>query len=159
VHYVEGDLADAERYAAAVTRALAQWDRVAHPLLDRHRGQLVRLERGMLMDARVDYRYAGERFSAGVIVAPNDFPIKEHPMCRLVVVRPVARLEDALGFLHHGVATIGVYPEARRAELRDRIAARGVSNIVPLGQAGCAAVGMPHDGMLVLGELVDWKNA
>jgi acyl-CoA reductase LuxC len=159
VHYVEGDVTDAERYAAAVSRALAKWDAHPHPLLDRHRGQLKRLARGALMDARVDYHHVDGEFRCGVVVAPNDFPIKDHPMCRLVVVRPVARLEDCLGFLHHGVATIGVYPEPRRLALRDRIAARGVSTICPLGQAGCAAVGMGHDGMLVLGELVDWKNA
>jgi hypothetical protein len=158
VHYVEGDLADAERYADALTRALARWDDVPHPLLDRHRGQLRRLERGILGNSRVDYHVVDHQFRFGVIVAAGDFPIKEHPMCRLVVVRPVARLEDCLGFFHHGVATIGVYPERARLALRDRIAARGVSNVVPLGHAGCAAVGMPHDGMLVLGELVDWKN-
>lgn len=158
VHYVEGDVADAERYAAAVARALAKWDDHPHPLLDRHRGQLRRLERGLMMDARVDYHAPGGEFRAGVVVAPNDFAIKDHPMCRLVVVRPVRALADCLGFLHHGVATIGVYPEDRRLALRDRIAARGVSNIVPLGQSGCAAVGMAHDGMLVLSELVDWKN-
>jgi len=160
VHYVEGDVADAERYAAAVARALARWDAHPHPLLDRHRGQLKRLARGALMNAQVEYSSGVDgEFRSGVVVAPHDFPIKEHPMCRLVVVRPVARLEDCLGFLHHGVATIGIYPEARRVVLRDRIAARGVSNICPLGQAGCASIGMAHDGMLVLSELVDWKNA
>jgi hypothetical protein len=158
VHYVEGDVADAERYAAAVSRALAKWDAHRHPLLDRHRGQLRRLARGMMMDARIDYHAVDGQFLAGVVVAPNDFPIKEHPMCRLVVVRPVRDLDDCLGFFHHGVATVGVFPEERRLALRDRIAARGVSNIVPLGQSGCAAVGMAHDGMLVLAELVDWKN-
>ncbi len=160
VHYVEGDVADAERYAAAVARALKRWDEIApHPLLDRHRGQLVRLERGLMMDARVDYHREDGEFRSGVIVTPHDFAIKGHPMCRLVIVRPVARLDDCLAFFHHGVATVGVFPEARRIELRDRIAARGVSNIVPLGQAGCGAIGTAHDGMLVLSELVDWKNS
>jgi hypothetical protein len=160
VHYVEGDLADAERYAAAVGRALARWDeRAPQPLLDRHRGQLKRLARGLLGDAQVAYHNVDGEYQSGVVVAPHDFQIKDHPMCRLVVVRPVAQLEDCLGFLHHGVATIGVFPEARRLELRDRIAARGVSNVVPLGQSGCGAIGTAHDGMLVLSELVDWKNS
>jgi hypothetical protein len=160
VHYVEGSVEDAERYAAAVGRVLARWDqRMTHPLLDRHRGQLKRLERGVLVDAQVTYQKVDGEFRSGVIVAPHEFAIKDHPMCRLVVVRPVSKLDDCLRFFHAGVATAGVYPEDRRRELRDRIAARGVSNIVPLGHGGSAAVGSAHDGMLVLSELVDWKNA
>ena len=160
VHYVEGSTEDAARYARAVERALAGWDeRMPHPLTARHRGQLKRLERGALADAQVDYHHVGTDFRSGVIVAPHEFAIKDHPMCRLVVVRPVASLESCLRFLHPGVATIGVFPEDRRLALRDRIAARGVSNIVPLGHGGSAAIGSAHDGMLVLSELVDWKNA
>jgi hypothetical protein len=160
VHYVEGTTADAERYARAVSCALAKWDeRMPHPLLGRHRGQLKRLERGMLAEADVAYHQVDGDFRSGVIVAPHEFAIKDHPMCRLVVVRPVPSLDDALRFLHPGVATVGVHPEPRRQALRDRIAARGVSNVVPLGHGGSAAIGSAHDGMLVLGELVDWKNA
>ena len=33
-----------------------------------------------------------------------------------------------------------------------------MSNVPPLGQAGYTYPGMPHDGMLVLSELVDWKT-
>lgn len=161
VHYVEGDVAAAERYAAAVGRALARWDALApNPLVDRHRGQLRRLERGLLGDAAIAFRRTPDgAFSSGVIVAAHDFAIKDHPMCRLVIVRPVDRLEDCLAYFHHGVATVGVFPESRRIALRDPIAARGVSNVVPLGHAGCGAVGTGHDGMLVLSELVDWKNS
>ena len=79
-------------------------------------------------------------------------------MCRLIVVRPVLNLDEALRFLHPGVATVGIFPDKSRLSLRDRVAARGVSNIVPLGHAGAAAAGSSHDGMLVLSELVDWKN-
>jgi hypothetical protein len=57
------------------------------------------------------------------------------------------------------VSTAGVYPEERRLELRDQILARGVSNVFPLGQCECVYAGMPHDGMRVLSELVDWKNS
>ena len=40
-----------------------------------------------------------------------------------------------------------------------KIGARGVSNILPLGQVGYTYPGMPHDGMMVLSEMVDWKTA
>jgi hypothetical protein len=159
VHYVEGGPVEAERYAAAVSRALAGWDeRMPHPLLDRHRGQLKRLERGVLLDAQVSYHRVDDDVRSGVVVAPHEFAIKDHPMSRLVIVRPVKSLDDCLRFLHPGVATVGVFPEPRRRAMRDAVAARGVSNIVPLGHGGSAAIGSAHDGMFVLSELVDWKN-
>jgi hypothetical protein len=159
VHYIEGSLEDAERYAAAVERALDRWDaQMPHPLLNRHRGLLKRIERGVLLDARVRFHQVDGAFRSGVVIAPHDFAIKDHPMCRLIVVRPVSDLDECLRYLHPGVATVGIFPDSCRLALRDRVAARGVSNVVPLGHAGAAAAGSSHDGMLVLSELVDWKN-
>jgi acyl-CoA reductase LuxC len=159
VHYVEGSVEDAERYAAAVERSLARWDeQLPHPLLNHHRALLKRLERGALLDSSVHLREVNGTYCSGVVVAPHDFAIKDHPMCRLIVVRPVASLDECLRFLHAGVATVGIIPDDRRRALRDRVAAYGVSNIVPLGHAGATAIGSSHDGMLVLSELVDWKN-
>ena len=80
-------------------------------------------------------------------------------MCRLVIVRRVDNLSDAIKYLHPGVSTAGIYPEERRLLLRDLVAARGVSNILPLGKCERIFAGMPHDGMVVLNQLVDWKNA
>jgi Acyl-CoA reductase (LuxC) len=159
VHYVEGSVDDAERYAAAVERALDRWDaQMPHPLLNRHRALLKRMERGVILDAQVHFHEVDGAFRSGVVVAPYDFGIKDHPMCRLIVVRPVSDLDECLQFLHPAVATVGIFPESRRVSLRDRVAARGVSNVVPLGHAGAVAAGSSHDGMLVLSELVDWKN-
>lgn len=159
VHYVEGTMDDAERYAAAIERALERWDaQFPNPLLNRHLAMLKRLERGVLLDAQVRFRKPQGVYSSGVVIAPHDFPIKDHPMCRCIVVRPVSALEECLRFLHPGVATVGIFPDDRRRELRDAIGARGVSNIVPLGHAGAPTAGSSHDGMLVLSELVDWKN-
>ena len=129
-----------------------------HPLLNRHRAQLKRIERGVLPDARVYFHQVDGSYRSGVVVAPHDFAIKDHPMCRFIVVRPVPNLEECLRFLHPGVATVGIFPETCRLSLRDQVAARGVSNVVLLGHAGAAAAGSSHDGMLVLSELVDWKN-
>ena len=159
VHYVEGSVEDAGRYAAAVERALERWDaQMPHPLLNRHRGLLKRMERGVLLDARVRFHQVDGTYRSGVVVAPHDFAIKDHPMCRLIVVRPVSDLDECLRFLHPAVATVGIFPDDRRVSLRDRVAARGVSSVVALGHAGAVAAGSSHDGMLVLSELVDWKN-
>jgi hypothetical protein len=121
-------------------------------------GQIKRMRRGRYADARWYINNRGDDFSSGVAVIPGEFDILDHPMCRLVIVKPVASLEDALKNMNQSVSTVGVYPEKRRLELSDRILARGVSNVLPLGQCERIYAGMPHDGMLVLSQLVDWKN-
>ena len=159
IHYLEADQAGAERYAAALRDELGRWDRFAPAALSRsQQGQIRRMKRGSFLGATWFENRADGAYHSAVAVMPQEFNITEHPLCRLIVVRPVASLERALRFLHPGVATAGVYPEPRRRELAVRIAARGVSNVPPLGQAGYTYPGMPHDGMLVLSELVDWKT-
>jgi hypothetical protein len=117
------------------------------------------MRRGRYANARWYINKRGYDFSSGVVVMPGEFDIVDHPMCRLVVVHPVTDLKDTLKYLNQYVSTTGVYPEKRRLELKDRIMARGVSNLFPLGQCERVYAGMPHDGMRVLSELVDWKNA
>ena len=159
VHYIEAGLEEAGEYARRLQAVLAGWDDIAPQfVLPAQRGQLKRLRRGKY--ARSDWllNLRGDDFASGVVVMPDEFDILDHPMCRLVVVRPVARLEDALRYLHAGVSMVGVYPETRRLGLRDEIAARGVSSIFPLGQCEQVYPGMPQDGMLTLSQLVDWKN-
>jgi len=87
----------------------------------------------------------------------DEFDILEHPASRLVVVRPVNSLDDALKYVNQNVSAVGVFPEERRLELKDRILARGVSSVLPLGQCEKVFAGMPHDGMMILNQLVDWK--
>jgi hypothetical protein len=101
----------------------------------------------------------GDSFRSGVVVMRDPFDILDHPLCRLVVVRPVDDLTNVLPYLHQGVSMASVYPEERRCALRDAIAARGVSHIVPLGQCERTFAGMPHDGFMPLHQLVDWKQA
>ena len=159
VQYVEGTTAQAEVYAAALAEALGRWDRLSPPFIPpATQGQLKRMRRGRYSRARW-LAHGGEGDPAStVIVTPEEFDILAHPMSRLVVIRPVAQLGDTLRYLHHGVSMVGVYPEARRLALRDAIAARGVSSVLPLGQCERLFAGGPQDGMMVLSELVDWKS-
>lgn len=160
MHFVEGTEEEANAYAAALRKALDKWDKeMPNFVKPPAAGQFKRMRRGKYIGARWYVNNRGEDFSSGVVVVPGEFDVLDHPMCRLVVVRPVVRLEDALPNLNQFVSTAGVYPEARRIELRDRILARGVSNVLPLGQCERAWAGMPHDDMLVLSQLMDWKNA
>ncbi len=160
VQFVEGTEAQVQAYADCLAEVLSRWDELAPPFVaPATRGQLKRLQRGKYSSADWRTNQRGDSFSSGVVVMSRDFDILDHPMCRLVLVRPVEDLREAFPSLNAGVSTVGVYPEARRLELRDAIAARGVSNILPLGQCERVFPGAPQDGMLVLSELVDWKNA
>ncbi len=160
VHYVEGMEAQANEYAIALRKVLGKWDKeMPNFVTPSAIGQIKRMRRGKHASAKWYTNNRSGDFSSGVVVMPGEFDILDHPMCRLVIVRPVARLEDALKFTNQHVSTIGVYPEDSRNELRDNILARGVSSVFPLGQCERVYAGMPHDGMRVLSELVDWKNA
>jgi hypothetical protein len=159
VHYIEGTEEQANRYAELLCQAFNKWDRAVPQFIPPAvKGLLKRLRRGKYSSARWYINSREDEFASGAVVVTEDFDILDHPMCRLVVVRPVDDLKDTLKFLHQGVSTVGVYPEERRVELRDKILARGVSNVFPLGQCERLFPGIPHDGMPVLSQLVDWKN-
>jgi len=161
VHYVEAEDEDAaDRWAAALRDALADADRLApaapSPVA---LGQIARMRRGSLIGARWYWVGGPGREARGaVVVAPGPFDLASHPLSRVVIVRRVARLDEAVALLHRGVSTVGVHPEPRRLGLRDIIAAHGVSNVVPLGRAERGFAGMPHDGVRVLADLVEWTN-
>jgi len=160
VHYVEGTAEQVEAYGQLLIEILGQWDAIAPPfILPAMRGQLKRMRRGRYAHAEWLTNTKDGQHTSTVVLMPGEFDILDHPLCRLVVVRRVDDLADAFTYLHQGVSTAGVYPESRRLELRDLIAARGVTNVLPLGQCERIVPGAPHDGMIVLSELVDWKNA
>ncbi|MDD4986035.1 MAG: acyl-CoA reductase [Dehalococcoidales bacterium] len=159
LHYIEGTETQAAEYAKALCRVLGKWEKEMPNFVSPAAiGQLKRMKRGRYANARWYINKRSDDFSSGVTVIPGEFDILDHPMCRLVMVRPVAGLDEALKHISQYVSTAGVYPEKRQLELRDRILARGVSNVFPLGQCERVYAGMPHDGMRVLSELVDWKN-
>ncbi|MBN1370067.1 MAG: hypothetical protein JW954_07535 [Dehalococcoidaceae bacterium] len=159
VHYFEGTRQQACEYARILSETLKKWDEaIPNFVPPEASGRVKRMRRGRYAGANWYANNAGGGFSSGVVVVPGEFDILDHPMCRMVVVKPVARLEDALGDINQFVSTAGVYPEGRRIELLEKIASRGVSSVLPLGQCERVYPGMPHDGMLVLGQLVEWKT-
>jgi Acyl-CoA reductase (LuxC) len=55
--------------------------------------------------------------------------------------------------------TVGVYPAARKVDLRNALAAAGVQRVVTLGNAiglATAGQGLPHDGSYPLQRLMRW---
>jgi hypothetical protein len=158
VHYVEGTAEQTEEYAKCLQQALCRWDaEIPNFVSPQAQGQIKRLKHGRYANAKWYLNYKDDDFSSGVVVISDEFDILDHPASRLVVIRPVSKLEDALKYIHQGVSTVGVFPEERRQELKERILARGVSSVLPLGQCDAVFAGMPHDGMMILNQLVDWK--
>jgi acyl-CoA reductase LuxC len=160
VHYVEGDEGRVLAYCRALQDALARWDAHLPRTLPRALlGRLRLLRRGELIGATWFENGTPPDVSSAVVYARAPFDLSLHPMSRLVVVRRVDRLEDALPFVSDAAAAVGVYPDADLAGLRDALAAAGASNVFPLGECERAYPGMPHDGMRVLGELVGWSSS
>lgn len=158
VHYVEGTEEQATEYASLLQQALKRYDdKTPNFILPQAQGQVKRMKRGRYANARWYLNYDGEDFISGAVVISGEFDILDHPTSRLVIVRPIARLDNALKYIHQSVSTVGVFPEERRQELKDRVLARGVSSVLPLGQCEKVFAGIPHDGMMILNQLVDWK--
>ena len=157
VHYVEGTAEQADEYARGLQHAFKNYgDKTPCFISPGGQGNIKRMKRGRYADAKWYLNYKGDDFISGVMVT-EEFDILDHPASFLVVVRPVAKFEDALKYIHQSVSTVGIFPEERRIEFKDRILARGVSSVLPLGQCEKVFSGMPHDGMMILNQLVDWK--
>jgi len=160
VHYVEGDEAQVLDYCRALQRALARWDtRLPRPLPRSTLGRLRLLRRGELLNGTWFENGTPPEVRSAVVYAPGPFDLSLHPMSRLVVVRRVRRLPEAIPFLGSATAAVGVFPDEAVAELRDTLGAAGVSNVFPLGECERSYPGIPHDGMRTLSELVSWTSS
>ncbi|HZH13071.1 MAG TPA: acyl-CoA reductase [Archangium sp.] len=159
VHYVEGTEEEALAYCRALQRVLARWDELLpHRWPPSVQGRLRQLRRGEFLRGTWFVNGGPRETSSVVISMPGPFDITAHPACRCIVVRRVEQLGQVLPLMSRSVSTVGVYPEETREEWRDALAAAGVSNILPLGECERAHAGMPHDGMRVMSELVEWTN-
>lgn len=160
VHVVEGGTQDADAYAEVVARVLSSWDeQLPHRPSDRVLAELQNLRRGLL--ATADWRLNGGWPSPGSAVVRLDrsFDLTRHPGGRVVLVRSVHDVRRALPTLVVGdVSHVGVSGSLLTHELRDDLAALGVDNVLPLGDAEQMYAGRPHDGMRVLTRLVRWVN-
>lgn len=157
VHYVEGSHEQALAYCRALQSALRTWDdAMPEPPSRAAIGSLRRLRRGELATGAWFENVTGGAVTSAVVYASQEVDLSAHPMSRLVVVRRVDDLQSALAYVNDTVAAVGVHPEARRVELRDALAARGVSNVCALGECERAFAGIPHDGMRPLHDLVSW---
>ena len=101
------------------------------------------------------YKVWGASDGRGVVILSED-PVDFHPEAKTVNVVAVAKLEDALRFASVATQTVGIFPAARKMDLREKLAAAGAQRIVTLGSALGGGVGIPHDGFFPLHRLVRW---
>jgi hypothetical protein len=161
VQYVEGSTEDARAFAAALAKELGRWE-TAHPnpRTTDAIAAVRRARRGELRNGEWFVTGTPAAPAAAVVLMDRDFDIAQHPMTRVIVVRPTARLELTVDRLHHAVSQVGVAPESRRQNLRTRICAAGVSAVLPLGEADTPLwAGEPHDSLRPLSELASWVVA
>ncbi len=101
------------------------------------------------------YRVWGSPDGSGLVIRSNE-PVEFHPSNKTANVVQVPSLADALRYVNVATQTVGVYPDARKPELRDGLASRGAQRVVRLGSAGQYCVGAPHDAMYPLHRFVHW---
>ncbi len=85
-----------------------------------------------------DYRIYGGRDNEGaVIVSQENYPVdfSRSLACRVGNLVPIDSFETAVRSVNAYTQTIGIYPEALKAALRDRLAFQGAQRIVSLGGA------------------------
>lgn len=102
-----------------------------------------------------EFRVWGEPDGAGCVIRSPE-PVDFHPTNKTANIIPVGRLEDALRYVNVATQTVGLYPPALKARLRDGLATNGAQRIVNLGSAARNTLGAPHDAMYPLARFVHW---
>ncbi|MFX0114717.1 MAG: acyl-CoA reductase [Candidatus Hodarchaeota archaeon] len=152
--FVEGTETQVHAYCEALYDYLKDYARVAepnpyvHPALATVLNELKK--RGI---ARV---WAGEQEGAVVMLDTPLDPKMFFPMCRTAAVTRVENITQALPYVNVATQTIGVYPNSRKAELRDALIANGGQRVVSLGGAGHGVFGLPHDAFYPCHRMVRW---
>jgi Acyl-CoA reductase (LuxC) len=153
--FIEGSVADADRYCAALSKALG----VDIPLGDGTTlptpGEL-REEIDALRSLEPHYRVWGDFGGKGVVIR-SDEPVDFAPAGKTVNVVVVPELQLATQWVTVATQTVGIYPDERKTDLRDGLACAGAQRVVSLGESGGGTErGVPHDGHYPLQRLMRW---
>jgi hypothetical protein len=153
--FVEGSEAEADRFAEQLQARLGL-ERPFASAAPWPTPPAIREEVEACKDMPDFYRVFGGYAGQGLVIR-SDEPVDFHPEGKVVNVVPVARLAEAVRYVTVATQTVGVYPPARKTELRDGLAAAGAQRVVALGAAN-PDVGLPHDGFYPLHRFVRWVN-
>ncbi|MHA2367532.1 MAG: acyl-CoA reductase [Candidatus Hodarchaeales archaeon] len=153
-HFVEGTEEQVTEYCETLYDYLRQYaeDVEANPYFPPD----LRTVLNELDIAGIAHVWGGEKEGAVVLL---DEPMEEDeffPICRTAAVTRVNHIQDALQNVNVTTQTIGIYPNQRKAEIRDGLIASGGQRIVSLGGAGRGVVGLPHDAFYPCHRMVRW---
>lgn len=102
------------------------------------------------------YRVFGKPDGRGMVIR-SDEPVSFNPGGKLVNVVEVPALKDAIRHVTVATQSVGVYPQARIAEVRDGLASAGSQRIVGLGNINAGKFGgLPHDGGWPVHRMLHW---
>jgi hypothetical protein len=105
-----------------------------------------------------DHKVYGSGQDGAVIVSLTSEPVDFAPILnnRVTNLVPVDDLEIPIESVTAYTQTIGIYPDAVKAQIRDRLVFNGAQRVVSLGYACKAAMAGPHDGMEPLRRMCKW---
>ena len=153
--FVEGTEEQVRRFCAALYERIRQHGETVEP--NPYYPRELKTALNDLEISGVATVWGGEDDQGAVLL--TDEPLDEDelfPVARTAAVVHVDNLVDALPYVNVATQTVGVYPEERKAELRDAIIAHGGQRVVSLGGAARGAIGLPHDGFYPCHRMVRW---
>jgi hypothetical protein len=154
--YVEGSAAEVDRFCEVFVGELGK---PRPEVYADSKGPPVpadlREEINVLKQLAPEYAVWGSFDGSGLVIRSQD-PVDFYPSSRVVNVVRVENLTDALRWINVSTQTVGVYPQARIAELCDDLANVGAQLIMPIGSALAGAPGGPHDGMYPMTRMMRW---
>jgi hypothetical protein len=153
VLFVEGDRRQVDRFCERLQRKLVDRNALSGKAPPLPRDLAEEVDSMRLMDDEFGVWGIGD--GSGLVVR-SDEPVDFHPINKTANVVAVSSLREALKYVNVATQTVGVYPPARQAELRDGLASGGAQRIVRLGDAGGQSIGAPHDAMYVIHRFVHW---
>lgn len=107
-----------------------------------------------------DYRvYGGKANEGALIVSQTDDPVDFSRMlaCRVGNIVPIDSFETAVRSVNAYTQTIGIFPEALKETLRDRLAFQGAQRLVSLGGAATMQHNMERqDAIEPVRRMVKW---
>jgi hypothetical protein len=153
VLFVEGERRQVDRFCERLQRKLVERNALSGKAPPLPRDLAEEVDSMRLMDEEFGVWGIGD--GSGLVVR-SDEPVDFHPINKTANVVQVKSLREALKYVNVATQTVGVYPPARQAELRDGLASGGAQRIVRLGDAGGQSIGAPHDAMYVMHRFVHW---
>jgi len=102
--------------------------------------------------------FGGERREGAIVVSQFDEPVDYAPMLsgRVANIVPVDDIDQVTRAVNAYTQTIGIYPEALKHQLRDKLPLYGAQRLTSLGYACSVAVAMPQDAIEPMRRMCKW---